>query len=116
MPYLKDMAWLTSRKLIISICNGKRAGGGFHIAPVAEANDGWLDAVLVDPLTPLQRLRFLPVIEKGKHLDLSFVQLHKVKRIVIESDEAIQSHIDGEYYSSKRLEVEILPGQFLFRH
>jgi len=116
MPYLNGKAYVNSRKLIISICNGRRAGGGFHIAPVAEANDGWLDAVLIDPLAPLQRLRFLPVIEKGKHLDLSFVQLHKVKRIVIESDEAIQSHLDGEYYSSKKLEVEVLPGKFLFRY
>ena len=105
-----------SRNLLISIMNGQRAGGGFHIAPVSLINDGILDVVLVDKLHPLQRLFWLPVIEKGKHLHLSFIKHFGTKKIIISSDNSIQAHLDGEYYESKRLEIEILPQKFLFRY
>ena len=103
------------RHLMISVTNGRRAGGGFHIAPVAAADDGLLDAVLIKAISPLKRLRWLPIIEKGKHLDLSFIKHFQTKKIVVESDELIQSHLDGEVYKSKKLEIEILPAKFLFR-
>lgn len=107
---------ISQRQLMVSVTNGRRAGGGFQIAPQAEINDGWLDLMVIDPLTALQRLRYLPVIEKGKHLRLPFVQQHKIKNVVINSDETIQSHLDGEYYSSEKMEIEILPSRFLFRY
>lgn len=106
---------IEGKKLIISICNGRRAGGGFHIAPVADADDGWLDAVMIEPIGLLQRFRYLPVIEKGRHLDLPFVQHLQLKKLVVESDELIQYHLDGEYAASKKLEIEILPSKFRFR-
>jgi diacylglycerol kinase family enzyme len=104
------------KHLMISVTNGRRAGGGFHIAPVAAADDGLLDAVLIKAISPLKRLRWLPVIEKGKHLDLSFIKHFTTKKIIIESDDLIQSHLDGEVYKNKKLEIEILPGNFFFRY
>ena len=104
------------RNLMISVTNGKRVGGGFHIAPAAEADDGLLDVFLIKAITPLMRLRWLPVIEKGKHMELSFIHHYKTKKIIIESDALIQSHLDGEYYQHCKLEIEILPGKFYFRY
>jgi diacylglycerol kinase (ATP) len=101
--------------LMIDVCNGSRAGGGFHIAPAALADDGLFDIVLVDALHSFKRLRWLPVIEKGKHLRLSFIHHLRAKKVIIESNSAIQSHLDGEYYSTGKLEIEILPGKLLFR-
>lgn len=105
---------LSGRKLLIDVSNGCRAGGGFHIAPEAKANDGLFDVVIADALTPFQRLRYLPVIEKGKHLQLSFIKHFNTKKIVIDSGSLIQYHLDGEYYETKRLEIEMLAGQLLF--
>jgi len=106
----------SGRKLLIDVSNGCRAGGGFHIAPAAKADDGLFDVVMADALTPFQRLRYLPVIEKGKHLDRSFIQHFKTKKIFIQSDSLIQYHLDGEYYTADSLEIEILPGRVLFRY
>ncbi len=100
--------------LMISVSNGRRAGGGFHIAPVAEADDGWLDVITIKAISPLLRLRWLPVIEKGKHLNLSFISHFKTKKIIIESRQLIQAHLDGEIYHNNKLEIEMLPGKFLF--
>ena len=106
---------LSGKKLLLDISNGRRAGGGFYIAPEAKADDGLFDVVIVDALSPLQRLRYLPVIEKGKHLHLSFILHFLTKNITIESNELMQYHLDGEYHEAKRLEIEILPGVINFR-
>ena len=103
-----------NRQLMIGIANGRRAGGGFHIAPEASADDGWLDVILVDAIYPLKRLRCLPIIEKGKHLGLPFIKYFNTKKICISSDVFMQAHLDGEVYSDNKMEIEILPGKFLF--
>ena len=102
--------------LMVDVSNGCRAGGGFHIAPTARADDGLFDIVLIDALHSLKRLRWLPVIEKGKHMGLSFIHHSRAKKIIIESHAAIQSHLDGEYYSMDKLKIKILPGKLLFRY
>lgn len=102
--------------LIIDVSNGSRAGGGFHIAPEAKASDGLFDLVLIDAISSLSRLRWLPVIEKGKHLHLPFIKHLQVRKVVVESDSIIQCHLDGEYYEARKLEIEIIPGKYLFRY
>jgi diacylglycerol kinase (ATP) len=106
----------TNQKLLMGVANGRRAGGGFHIAPQAAADDGWLDVIVIDALSPLKRLRYLPVIEKGKHLHLPFIHYFKTKKILIESEQLMDIHLDGEYCTDKKLQIEILPGKFLFRY
>ncbi len=111
-----DKPIAAKKYLMIDVSNGSRAGGGFHIAPTARADDGLFDVVLIDALHSLKRLRWLPVIEKGKHYGLSFIHISKAKKISVESNSIIQSHLDGEYYSAYKLEIEILPGKLLFRY
>ncbi|HLF45790.1 MAG TPA: diacylglycerol kinase family protein [Chitinophagaceae bacterium] len=105
-----------SSHLMISVMNGHRAGGGFHVAPASAIDDGLLDVVMVDKLHPFLRLRWLPVIEKGNHLHLPFIKYFRTKKIVFTSQKLIQAHLDGEYYEANRLEIEMLPGKYLFRY
>jgi diacylglycerol kinase (ATP) len=107
---------LAGRKLLVDINNGRRAGGGFHIAPEARADDGLFDVVIADALTPLQRLINLPKIEKGKHLKLPFINHFRTKEIVVLSDSPIQYHLDGEYYDADSLKVEMQAGRMQFRY
>ena len=106
---------LTGKKLLIDVSNGCRAGGGFYIAPQAKADDGLFDVIIADAMTPFERLRNLPVIEKGKHLNLACINHLQVKAIIIESDMLIQYHLDGEYYEASNLDIELLPGKLNFR-
>ena len=100
--------------LMISIANGTRYGGGFYVAPLAKPDDGLFDANFVKPLSALKRLRYLPVIEKGKHLSLPFIDYFNTPKIVISSKQMIQAHLDGEYMEANELHIEILPGHFNF--
>jgi len=58
----------------------------------------------------------LPVIEKGKHLHLPFIKHFRTKKLIITSDKPMDAHLDGEYYSAKRFEIEVLPAKYLFRY
>ena len=107
---------LSGKKLLVDINDGQRAGGGFHVSPEASADDGLFDIVIADALTSFRRLLYLPVIEKGRHLKLSFIHHFRVRKITVESPEMLQFHLDGEYCEATRLEIEIVPGalNFLF--
>lgn len=105
---------LEGKFMMISIANGTRYGGGFFVAPLAKSDDGLFDTILVKPLSVFKRLRYLPVIEKGKHLDLPFIDYYNTQKITITSDLRIQSHLDGEYLESNEFTIEILPAHFNF--
>jgi YegS/Rv2252/BmrU family lipid kinase len=113
---ISDEYKVESQSLLISVMNGHRAGGGFHIAPSSAIDDGLLDVVMVEKLHPFRRLRWLPVIEKGKHLELPFIKHFRTKKLIITSEQPMDTHLDGEYYSAKRLEIEVLPAKYLFRY
>ncbi|RYY90362.1 MAG: hypothetical protein EOO15_02950, partial [Chitinophagaceae bacterium] len=59
--------------LLLSVANGRRYGGDFHVAPKALMDDGLFDLNFVGRIAAPQRMRYLPVIEKGEHLKLPFV-------------------------------------------
>ncbi|MBA2746637.1 MAG: hypothetical protein H0U44_10460, partial [Flavisolibacter sp.] len=71
---------------MISVANGRRYGGGFHVAPKASVNDGQLDINIIGRISPIRRMRYLPVIEKGEHLELPFVIYKQGALIKIQSD------------------------------
>ena len=99
---------------MISIANGQRYGGGFKVAPKASVTDALLDVNIIGKVSLLKRIRYLPVIEKGKHLQLPFVQYKQVSSIVISSKEKLYAHIDGELEINKRFGIGILPEHFSF--
>ncbi|RYY95903.1 MAG: YegS/Rv2252/BmrU family lipid kinase [Chitinophagaceae bacterium] len=100
--------------LLLSVANGQRYGGGFRVAPRASVDDGLLDLNIVGRIAPLQRMRYLPVIERGEHLGLPFVQYRTARSVVVTSTRELPAHVDGEYYAGNRFEIEVLPGRFLF--
>ncbi|MEO8149073.1 MAG: diacylglycerol kinase family protein [Bacteroidia bacterium] len=111
-----DERKITGKFLLLLVFNSSRTGGGFHVAPTALMNDGLLNVVLCKPLSVLQRLRYLPVIEKGKHLHLPFIDHSLGKEIVIECNTILPAQCDGELIHAKRFVIKVLPGKFLFKY
>ena len=111
-----DTQEFNGKCLMVSVMNGKTSGGGFKVGPQAAINDGLFEISLVKAVHPFKRLRYLPVIEKGKHINLSFVSYYRAASILIEGEAPIPAHLDGEYYSASSLNLRVLPGQFLFRY
>jgi diacylglycerol kinase (ATP) len=99
---------------MVSVANGKRYGGGFHVAPRASLTDSLLDVNIVSKIPPLKRIRYLPVIEKGEHLELPFIQYHQGKEVVIQTSTEWPGHIDGEYICGQKFVMSVLSKKFLF--
>jgi YegS/Rv2252/BmrU family lipid kinase len=99
---------------LISVANGKRYGGGFLVAPKACIFDELLDVNIVGKVSPIKRMKYLPVIEKGEHLDLEFVKYRKTDKIIIHSSSKLHAHMDGEYFQTDYFDIEILPKRFSF--
>ncbi len=104
------------RFLLAMINNSPKAGGGFHIAPPAKIDDGVLDMVLISKLPIIKRLRFLPVIEKGKHLHLPFVIHERGHLFEINAEMLLPIQVDGELKFADSIKVTVLPRKFLFRY
>ena len=99
---------------MISVANGKRYGGGFKVAPKADLTDGLLDISIVGKIPPLKRLKYLPVIEKGEHLGLSFIQYHQSDAFRFTSPVYWHAHVDGEYLSSDQFDIRLTEKKIFF--
>jgi diacylglycerol kinase (ATP) len=86
------------------------------VAPQALPDDGWLDLMTVDAVTPLQRLRYLPIIERGRHLDLPFVQCRRVRELTIEDEIPLCYHMDGDVQEARYLQIAVLPAAVRIRY
>jgi diacylglycerol kinase family enzyme len=106
---------INEKFLLVNIANAPRTGGGFLISPEAEINDGKLNMILCKPLPLLQRLRFLPVIEKGKHLELPFIHHQPIQSIQVSCTHLIYAQLDGELISDEYFDISVLPKYFLFK-
>ena len=102
--------------LLVIINNSSRTGGGFMVTPQASITDGLADIVLCKPLSILKRFRWLPVIEKGKHLEKPFIIFTQQQEVRIECDKELSAALDGELIKGKLFEVKVLPGLLSFKY
>jgi diacylglycerol kinase (ATP) len=107
---------MEGKYLLVAINNSNRTGGGFLVSPKASITDGLLDMVLCKKLGILQRLKALPLIEKGKHLNLPFVTYQQHASVTVICEKELFAQSDGELIRSKEFELNVLPAKFLFRY
>ena len=104
------------RYLLVIANNSSRSGGGFFVTPNASFQDGALDLLLCGKLNLFERLRYLPILQKGKHLHLPFVTHRLVKEVKIQLDQETAIQIDGELISAKEIQIQVVPNKFHFRY
>ena len=92
-----------------TISIGRRFAGGYFLTPHAIANDGLFDVCLVEPVNLLQRFLLFSQVPKGGHLAHRKVSYFRTDRLLIEFDEHVPHHLDGELFFSDRFDVTILP-------
>ena len=95
--------------LLCSINNSTRTGGGFIISPKAMLDDKLLDLVLCNALPVWKRLRYLPVIEKGKHTTLPFIKYLQASSIVVSCDKTLWGQLDGELIQGTEFHFKVIP-------
>lgn len=111
MRITTSQSYLDLNTFMIAAANGKTYGGGFMVAPRASLTDGLLELVIVGKISLAQRIQYLPVLEKGKHLNnpLSFITYLQTGKIHIQSSKKIPAHLDGELLEASEFTISILP-------
>ena len=104
------------RALLIAFANGREYGMGACIAPLAELDDGLLDATVVEYLPMLARFWDARHLAMGAAHRAKSVTTKRVVRAVIETDGPMEFHVDGEVaVEANRIEVQILPAALKVR-
>jgi diacylglycerol kinase family enzyme len=83
------------RLLMVGVANGPTIGGGTPLCPVARADDGLLDVVVVVAAGPAARVGFAAALRAGAHLDRDDVHHRQGTRVQV-SGEPVRHDVDGE--------------------
>jgi YegS/Rv2252/BmrU family lipid kinase len=97
--------------LLIVFANARQYGNGAIVAPRAELSDGRLDAVVVDDRSLVKHVWRVRHLFRGTADRAEGVITRRVRHAVVESDEPLSIHVDGEPVPpATRAEVRVLPG------
>ncbi len=95
-----DLEEWEDETIMLVICNGKREGGGFLVAPEAKTDDEIYDYATIGKVSRLRMLRLLPEVMRGTHGRFPDVRMGTLSNLQIESDRPLTIHTDGEIFSS----------------
>ena len=76
--------------------NSNRYGGGIHITPQAQVDDGILDFCIVHRTSRVQLLKTLPRAYNGSHVRSAFVETGRGQSFYFESQRPLEVYADGE--------------------
>lgn len=101
---------------MISVGNGKTAGGGFRLTPYGNPVDGKLDICVVHKISKFKVFRILPLAIFGKHVTNKSVSYVQENQFEIISYAPVYVHADGEILTDnlKRAKVVVLNNKARF--
>ena len=99
---------LSGSFLISALCNGSYYGNGFNPALKAKIDDGLLNLILAEKMSPLRIASLFTSYKKGKHLGKSGVREILTRSGKISAEREFLYNIDGEIYSARDLDYRIL--------
>ena len=99
---------LSGSFLISAICNGSYYGNGFNPAPKAKIDDGLLNLILAEKMSPLRIASLFTFYRRGDHLGKSGVREILTRSGKISADREFLYNIDGEIYSAREIDYKIL--------
>jgi diacylglycerol kinase (ATP) len=97
-----DGEHVAQQVLFLAMGLGPRGGGGFFLTPDARHDDDYIDSCTVNPIGRLTMLGMLGQAIKGTHVNSPHVTMRKNRRIVVQADQPLPIHIDGEIFAYPR--------------
>lgn len=94
--------------IMAGVCNGTQIGGGIKLAPIAIADDGKLDIIIMKKPKRTPTLFVMPRFVKGKHMGKPYTIHLQCEHISIETTAPIQ--LDGEIYYDLKFDASVQKG------
>ena len=101
-----DEVHLESKAMLIAVSNGKSYGGGMMISPMSDLQDGYLDVMILGPVSRFEFLRVFPKVYSGSHINHPAVKFLKAKNVAISANAV--AYADGERIGDLPIEVSIV--------
>lgn len=101
-----DGVHLESKAMLIAVSNGKSYGGGMMISPMSDLQDGYLDVMILGPVSRFEFLRVFPKVYSGSHINHPAVKFLKAKSVAISANAV--AYADGERVGDLPIEVSIV--------
>ena len=90
-----DQNEVRGRAMLVAVGNGPRYGGGMHVCPGAQHDDGELDVTWLGAVSKPRFLRAFPSVYSGRHVRFPYVQTYRGRRLRIEANGQVV-YADGE--------------------
>jgi diacylglycerol kinase (ATP) len=94
--------------MLVAVGNGPSFGGGLRITHGAEIDDGWLDVVIIKPMSKVELVRTYPKLFTGKHVTHPQYEHHLVRSVTVAAS-GIVAYADGERIGALPLTIEVAP-------
>ncbi|MFC2036594.1 diacylglycerol/lipid kinase family protein [Chloroflexota bacterium] len=97
--------------LMISVMNGHRMGGGFHMTPGSQMDDGLFDLCVAGKVSRPGMIALVPQFMRGTHTSHSQITMSQGRRVTVVSDSPWAAQADGEIYGvgARHFEIKLLP-------
>lgn len=100
---------------LICACNGRFYGGGFNPVPDAMPDDGLMNILAVDALSPVQVPALIGKYAKGRYREMSrYITRYDEKRLELSSDQQFVVNIDGEAVYTDHVTFSVTHGGLNF--
>jgi len=110
LPYTLEMDGKVRRleAMLVAVGNGPSYGGGLRITQGAEIDDGWLDVVIIKPISKPDLVRTYPKLYSGKHVHHPQYEHHRARSVTVAAP-GIVAYADGERIGSLPLTIDVEP-------
>lgn len=95
---------------MVFVFNVPEYGLRIPLAPMARADDGWLDLLVFEKPGVTALGRYLDLVIRGKHLATKGVHHRRIKRVLLSSARPAPLQIDGDPAGFLPAAVEVAPG------
>ncbi|HEX5468685.1 MAG TPA: diacylglycerol kinase family protein [Gaiellaceae bacterium] len=97
------------RMLDVIVANCEWLGGGMHMTPKAEPDDGLFDVLLIGDITKRDLVQTLPKIYRGTHLPHPKAEEIRGHTVRVDAPTALPVELDGEQPGTTPATFEVLP-------
>lgn len=94
--------------MLVAVGNGPSFGGGLRITHGALIDDGFLDVVIIKPMSRIELVRTYPKLFKGTHVTVPQYEHHRVRAVTVAAA-GVVGYADGERLGALPLTVEVVP-------
>jgi diacylglycerol kinase family enzyme len=101
--------------LDVIVANCEWLGGGMHMTPNAQPDDGLFDVLLIGDVTKRDLVQTLPKIYRGTHLPHPKAEELRGRTVRVDAPTPLPVELDGEQPGTTPATFEIVPGALRLR-